>query len=592
VALFLLMSLCLSLPALGEQAGISFDTVPGVLRPGKLYDIVVNTPGGGMLAMDLLDADGNTVYGVYEEYPAVAGLNRLHWDGLRMDYSVIPQGEYLLRVSVEGETTQTPLRIGAPYPLLSHVRQSDALLGEGGIGVTFDASVEGAVEVQLRSYADNSVRPLETVEVTAGDNTFHWDGQRDGARVPDGEYGFILCLKATNNTESMQHFVPFTVGTGAPVAEADGEAYATIQDVGIVQAARAEEAPTSAAGGGAGGFISAGGDEEEAAQAEPTASGEPDEDVAADVTPEASPDGEEAEAEATDAVAEETAGAAASGQPSPPYSDLADGTFWSMTPGETDDAVTWDVLTQPITVYDGGLDQRDHVYLMENPDGTGKQLAQIHAQSQGLHVLSERNEHGYVLVEAFSSYDDKYYPDTAEEKAHAFDVKQGYVRASGLKEVKVQQDMALVIDKLSQRMYLYKNGEPVTEYLICTGLIVDDKYWYETTPGEFITVSHSGGFFSGKYMYCDMAIRINGGILLHEVPHEPLGDGTKRYAAYEAVLGTKASHGCVRIQRTETPEGYNHAWLWNNLKHGAPYKVIIWDDLNRTDTPTTWQPNP
>lgn len=276
---------------------------------------------------------------------------------------------------------------------------------------------------------------------------------------------------------------------------------------------------------------------------------------------------------------------------SPPYSRIDSGTFWSMTPGETDDAVIWDILMQPITVYDGGLASDDHAYLMENPDGSGKKVAQIHGQSQGLHVIGEPNEHGYVLAEVFSSYDNKnFVVTTDEERASAFDLKQGYVKAAHLKTMEVRQDMALLIDKLTQRMYLFIDGKRVTEFLISTGKITgDDKYHYDTTTGEFITVTHVGGFEFSKYMYCDMAIRINGGILLHEVPHEVLADKTKKYTQYENELGTMASHGCVRIQRKETPEGYNHRWLWDNLERGAPYKVLVWSEYDRTDTPMTWQ---
>lgn len=92
-------------------------------------------------------------------------------------------------------------------------------------------------------------------------------------------------------------------------------------------------------------------------------------------------------------------------------------------------------------------------------------------------------------------------------------------------------------------------------------------------------------------MYCAMAIRINGGILIHEVPHLLNADGTKNYASFEAYLGIRKSHGCIRVQRKKTPEGYNQQWIWENFEHFAPYKVIIWDDAARVDTPVTWQGN-
>ncbi|GHU83228.1 hypothetical protein FACS1894196_2750 [Clostridia bacterium] len=278
---------------------------------------------------------------------------------------------------------------------------------------------------------------------------------------------------------------------------------------------------------------------------------------------------------------------------SAPYSDSADGSFWSMTPGELDDQAIWDILMQPIVVYDGGIKAgaKSHAYLMENPDGTGKKIAQLHTQSQGVHLLGEANADGYVLVEAFSNYDPDFQPKTEDERAHAFEVKRGYVLAKNLKTVEVMPDMALLIDKLTQRMYLFIDGKRETELLISTGKIADNKYYNETIAGEYITVSHTGLFQSGN-MFCDMAIRINGGILIHEVPHKQNGDGTRNYSAFEGYLGTKQSHGCVRVQRLKNADGYNHRWIWQNFKSAKPYKVIIWDDINRVDTPAVWYPNP
>lgn len=539
-ALLLVLICVLSLaPAQAEESTFTHSG-PDVLRPGKLYNFHVNAPAKGVLTMVLVDGNGHSAHTVVLDFPLEAGDNTVPWDGLRGDGSAIEAGDYSLRFRFNDMMKETPLRIGAPYPLLSNVQQSHAMITDNVLDISFEPSTAGSVEILLYDVAAGTQAQLDKFHVNEGLATFQWDGVYKGTRVPDGQYRLGMTLYADNGMESMQHMLGVKVATGDNIGHGSGSA-----------SVASLSAP-------------------------------------ADMTGEIEPKTEETpEAEAEPAATEEPASAV-----SQPYSDAADGTFWSMTPGELDDAVIWDIMMQPITVYDGKLDQRDHVYLMENPDGTGGKIAQIHAQSQGLHILGEPNEHGYVLAEAFSSYDNYYFPESKEEKEHTFDVKRGYIEAKGLKEVKVQQDMGLLIDKLSQRMYLFVDGKRVTEFLICTGLIEGDKYWNETTSGEFITVSHTGGFSSNKYMYCDMAIRINGGILLHEVPYEPLGDGSKRYTNFEAVLGQKASHGCIRIQRTLTPEGYNHAWLWENLKPGAPYKVIVWDDLNRVDTPVTWQSNP
>jgi len=77
-----------------------------------------------------------------------------------------------------------------------------------------------------------------------------------------------------------------------------------------------------------------------------------------------------------------------------------------------------------------------------------------------------------------------------------------------------------------------------------------------------------------------MGIRFNGGDLLHMVPYTTYADGTKDYAKFGALLGRKASHGCVRVARYANDDGLNISWLWDNLKKNT--KVIVWDDDGRT----------
>lgn len=525
----LLIILALCTFASGSFAGGGeISVAPHVLRPGKAYEIVIQAPAQGEARLRLADASGETAAIVVDAYPVQAGDNSIAYDGMMTGEIPVPEGEYTLCLSLDGgEETSVSMRVGAPYPLLTHVMSTTGTLGlDESATVTFQASVDGTVRIELRSYADDIQSLLAQLPVSAGQAAYTWDGTLDGAPVADGDYALVFTLSEGNAMASMSHYVMLEVQRTV-VEETSAEQSALFVEV----------TPTPV----------------------PTPS----------PTPEPTPAPTNA-----------------------PYSQNAKaGSFWALTPGETDDAKIWEALTQPIVVYDGGLDAaaKTHAYLMENPDGTGEMVAQLHAQSQGLNVIGEENEHGYVLVEAFSNYDEDYNPVTEEEKAEAFDVKRGYVKASALKTVEVNQEYGILIDKLTQRLYLYHNGERVTEMLVATGLIQDEKYYCETIPGEYITISRTGGFWSGN-MYCDMAIRINGGILLHEVPCKIRDDGSHDYSSFEGYLGTKQSHGCIRIQRLKNEDGYNHAWLWNNLP--LKTRVIIWDDLNRVDSPTTWYPNP
>lgn len=531
-ALLLALFLCLTASSVfAAQARLT--AAPNVLRPGKAYSFTVDVSEEASAALYLCDAAGTIAATIYQDYPLRAGENTLTWDGLLAGETPMPAGEYTVRISVSGsETLSAPLRVGSPYPMLTGLNCMDNTLTEGGsVIVSFTASQPGTLEVLLKS--DTGEQPVAQLIVQQGTGSFAWTG--DGVR--DGSYTLVFSLSTENGIASMEHHVPVLVRREAPEAETPAPQ---------LNALAQDEAHT---------FV----------------------ETTPEVTPEPTP--------------------APTPEPTPipensPYSDLGgEGTFWSLKPGETDDAKIWEALTQPITVYDGGLKAapKVHAYMMENPDGTGAQVAQLHAQSQGLNVIGETNEYGYVLVEAFSNYDEDYNPKTDEEKAHAFDVKRGYVKASALKTIEVNQEYGILIDKLTQRLYLYHNGERVTELLVATGLIQDGKYYCETIAGEYITISRTGGFTSGN-MYCDMAIRINGGILLHEVPCKVRADGSHDYSSFEGYLGTKQSHGCIRVQRLKNEDGYNHTWLWNNLP--LKTRVIIWDDANRFDSPETWYPNP
>lgn len=255
--------------------------------------------------------------------------------------------------------------------------------------------------------------------------------------------------------------------------------------------------------------------------------------------------------------------------------------YWTLPMGETDPEKLWQVLTAPITVLSG--DERKQVKVRREPDSACTDyVGEVTCESQGVHVVSRGEE--WTLIEAYSS--------SVEGSSVAVWAKQftGYVPTSLLKEVAVSQDIALVVDKLQQRLYVWREGALYATLLCSTGYPTGSAPYNETPAGEFITISWTGGFWSGN-LYCDMAIRVNDGILLHEVPctitYDESGAEVRDYSRCTTYLGEKASHGCIRIQREKTPEGVNAQWLWENLPRGskAPAKVVIWDDAGRTLAP-------
>jgi hypothetical protein len=229
------------------------------------------------------------------------------------------------------------------------------------------------------------------------------------------------------------------------------------------------------------------------------------------------------------------------------------------------------MLTAPTTVVKGSGDkdeQKQQVILREEPNEDSKGVGVVTRVSQSVHVLETRDD-GWSLVECYSSS----FHDSRVKAWNLF--VEGYIRTDLLTEKQANQDYGIVIDKLTQELYLFKDGRLFSTLLISTGLYNDRQPYNETRSGEFFIVSRVGDFKSDN-MICSMALRFNSGDLLHEVPHVLNGDGTKNYKNTEYKLGTRASHGCIRTQRARNAEGVNMAWLWDKIKVGT--KMVIWED--------------
>ncbi len=256
---------------------------------------------------------------------------------------------------------------------------------------------------------------------------------------------------------------------------------------------------------------------------------------------------------------------------------------WNRPMGLMDEDSLWEVLTAPITVLSGN--QRQQCKARKRPEENCEEYTGLVTyESQGVHVL--RREGDWTLIEAYSSA-----PEGSSVRVYAT-LFQGYVKTELLKEVPVDQTYGIVIDKQQQRLYLFKEGIWFSTLLCSTGFAKKSTPWNETPAGEYLMISWTGDFWSGD-LFCQMAMRINDGILIHEVPckervNEATGETYWSYDRCERYLGEKASHGCIRVQRQLTPEGINEKWLWDHLPKGdvkksTPcVKVLIWDDAGRT----------
>jgi len=420
----------------------------------------------------------------------------------------------------------------AAEPALSFVFPDEGTLIPGvPLSVSFEADTAGTLEVVVRQRGGELEALVQEAAIAAGPGTISWDGTVDGLPVPPGDWLIQLTL-------------------------VDGGGARSEPKAAVVAVASAGAGQTW------NGQVLGASDEPEEAAEEPA-------------PPQRAPVDR------------------ASLQPGPGrqlslFSDPHALCAWSLDIDRidiydpADQAKIWEVLMQPVTVLDVG--PKEHVYPLVSPDADPKNVdnltGQIHGRTAEVHVL-ETLGNGWSLIEAFSA-DGYASPDPEKFHGLANKLIHGYVRTGQLRTITPYNRIGLVIDKYTQRMYVFRDGELFTTLLISTGFPTASRPWNETPSGKFLIDSWVGKFPSND-LWCDLALRVNGGCLLHEVPHKERADGTRTYDPYESYLGQKASLGCIRVQRMRNNDRVNMAWLWNNLKRNTP--VLIWDDAGRAPIP-------
>lgn len=206
-----------------------------------------------------------------------------------------------------------------------------------------------------------------------------------------------------------------------------------------------------------------------------------------------------------------------------------------------------DKLYTPFYVLNIGMDEV--YYPMKSPGGS-KGNDKIYGGQVGVEVVSIEGDYAYI-------------------KAHRYPggrATEGYVPTKLLKEVTPDDRYSIVIDKRQQRLFLFEYGELKADMYCSSG-----KTTTETPAGEFIKYGTKRTIYSDADP--DIAyygIRLNGRVYIHSVSHI---DGD--YSKSIAMLGRKASHGCVRVPLDWAK------WFYENIPDGT--KVIITE--YRGDTP-------
>lgn len=221
------------------------------------------------------------------------------------------------------------------------------------------------------------------------------------------------------------------------------------------------------------------------------------------------------------------------------------------------DAEVWAIMQQPSVVAD--LSKQTNHLSLRTGKGKGTVVGTVHGQSQALQVI--KLEDGYAWVGAWNH--------------ETGDYVEGWVKQSDLKVVTPNAEYGLLIDKAAQTMTVYHQGTAIDTFAISTGLAAEKKMIRETAAGAFLTVDRIASFDSDGYQY-DHVIRYDGGNLIHQLGYDTVG--TKHdFSDQTPFLGTKASHGCIRVSNVPSEgAGINAYWLYTHLPYHT--RVIILDD--------------
>lgn len=540
--LCLLLTL-LVLPALAgaESPALAIDTPAEAVRPGKAFLLTFTAPQAGSCDLTLRDMQGGYVMDVVSDVTVSAGSNQLWWNGTSGGISPA-EGVYQLVLAMDGAEASCTVVIGSHAPYLTSilpVKDAEAQT----LTVDFYASVDGLLTVGL--WSGNVWSLLENRQIEGGMNQVVWDA----SAITENASALTLTLTDSTGFSSNEEHVSIS-------PEDFGVSFAT-----ATPAPTASPVPT-----------------EVVLTPIPAASPTEEATVLGDL--DAIIDIDHADAEAADT--EPTVTPEPTAAPTPvvytpsylsPYAltEADEGTYWGTPMDITDEEAVWKMLSSPFIVVDDGRKDaykgQQRVYA--EPDDDSRVVAVVTGESQGVRVI-ETLDNGWSLIELYSST----FHDNSIQAWNM--LVQGYVKTSHLKTKEINKKYHIIVDKLTQRLYLFSEEGLVSTLLVSTGLSNEKQPYNETRSGEFIYISPTGGFKSDN-MFCPMAMKFNDGDLLHEVPYiQRSGSSTKIYSTTEPYLGQRASHGCIRVQRKKTPEGINMKWIWDNRKDIG--RIVVWED--------------
>ncbi len=224
-------------------------------------------------------------------------------------------------------------------------------------------------------------------------------------------------------------------------------------------------------------------------------------------------------------------------------------------PDALEDEAVWRAITAPVTVIRGRQIVRDKI--LAAPDEKAAVLGLVSCGTAGLNVLALEGD--YARVGAWRLQDGGYV--------------EGYILRSKLETLLPNQRWGLVLDKKAQTLTVYREGRLVGQTHTSTGLMTARAPRQETRAGAF-TLGQRLPYIENRGFRYKYAVRVDGYNLLHQLGYPT--SGQMNFDTEDAVMGQKASHGCIRMDRFPGEGGVNAFWLWTNIPSGT--KLLVLDD--------------
>ena len=168
--------LLLFLPCAALAEGLGFTVCPDAIRPGKIERISFSAPSDGTASLELLLPTGESFAVIRESISVSEGVNHLTWNGGDVWGQEIPAGEYLLTLTLNGESVSKALTVGEPSPQILGLSAGQTLISGEAWPLTIRVNEPGTLTISLKAADSDEWITVLSQNVPAGESAGSWDG--------------------------------------------------------------------------------------------------------------------------------------------------------------------------------------------------------------------------------------------------------------------------------------------------------------------------------------------------------------------------------------------------------------------------------